>query len=101
MAYPLSAMFCGKDIMFLVFHVISKDNVIKGSRAYIGKSYLKITQQYDHRRCGSVDILTILCQVILENYVTKGLNNFIGGSCSIKSTILPNFVALGNVLVDI
>ena len=47
MVYPLSAKFGDhnyygdQDIMFLVCQVISQDNVIKGSRDYLGTSSSK------------------------------------------------------------
>ena len=48
----------------------------------------------DHGHCGSVDIIVLLCEVILQDHATKELNKFDDGNCSIRSTILPSFVPL-------
>ena len=89
-----------RGIMFFVCQVISQGNEIKRPCVYIDRSSLILngSQQPgklgDHGHCGSVDIIGLLCEVILQDHVTKELNKFDDGNCSIRSTILPSFVPL-------
>ena len=40
----------------------------------------KLAMFGDHRHCGNGDIMVLVSHVIVQDLLTKGLNNFIGGS---------------------
>ena len=90
--------------MVSVCHVISQDHVTKGLTNY-GWKLLKVSQYptkfCGHRHCGGGDIVVLVCQVILQELVTKRSSNFVGGSRSRLVSILPSLVATGTVVVEI
>ena len=45
--------------------------------------------------------MCLVCHVIKQDHVTKGLSNFTGGSLLRWGTILPSPVAIGIVLLDV
>ena len=53
-----------------------------------------------HTHCGSKDT-TLMRYVILQDHVIKGSCDFMGKSQSVWITILPNFVAIGTLIVKI
>ena len=49
-----------EDIMFLVYHMILKDHVIKGSRDFMGESSHRHIRSGYNRPCGSGDIMFLV-----------------------------------------
>ena len=52
------------------------------------------------RHCGSRYKMVLVCHVILQDHVIKGLCDFMGSSQSRSVTILLNLVAIGTLVVD-
>ena len=67
--------YCKGDIIILGCHVISQDQVNKGSCKIMGRkgkvSYHP-TKFRDHRHSGSRDIMILVCHVITHDHMIKG-----------------------------
>ena len=87
------------EIVVLVWHVISQDNVIKRSNDFMGISPSRFSYHSakfgGHKRSSSVGITVLVCHVI------KGSSDFIGRSPSTEITILPYLVATGIAVAEI
>ena len=54
-----------------------------------------------HRRCGSENIMILVCHVIFQNHVIKRSCDFIGRSLSRQVIIVPSLMATETVVVKI
>ena len=59
------------------------------------------TKHSGHGHCGRGDIIVLICHMILQDHLTKGLGNFAGGTCSMQVTILSSLVVIGTMVVNI
>ena len=76
---------CGSgDIIFLICHVISQDQIVKGSCDFKKQEPVKVgchPDKFDsHRYSDNGDIMVLVCHVILQDYVIKGSYDFMGRS---------------------
>ena len=95
--------------MFLVYHVISKNHVIKGSFDFMGSqvklssspiSWPKALRKYNGFHL-SRDIMVFVCHVTLQDHVIKVFNDLAVRSPSRYVTIIPSLVAIDTVAVEI
>ena len=54
-----------------------------------------------HSHCGSGNIMALVCHVIQQYHMTKGLSNIMGTSPSTLVAIQPSLVSIGTVVVKI
>ena len=95
--------------MFLVYHVISKNHVTKGSFDFMGSqgklssspiSWPKALRKYNGFHL-SRDIMVFVCHVTLQDHVIKVFNDLTVRSPSRYVTIIPSLVAIDTVAVEI
>ena len=88
--------------MFLVYHVISKNHVIKGSFDFMGSqgklssspiSWPKALRKYNGFHL-SRDTMVFVCHVTLQDHVIKVFNDLTVRSPSRYVTIIPSLVAI-------
>ena len=84
--------------MILVCHVISQDDVIKGSCDFkwllwlLDSIEVNIIKSIKHS--GSEDIMMLVCRLTLQDYVVKVSYDFMSSSPSRWATILQSLVAI-------
>ena len=96
---------CGsRDIMTVVCHVISQDQLIQGSCHFmvVPTDGSHTTAKLDgHTHHCNRDIMGSVCHVISPNHLTKRYSNIMGRSPCRLVIILSSLVAIGTVVVDI
>ena len=92
-------------VMILVCHVNLQDHVVIWSCDFMGRSVTQGKSSFchicGHKHCDSGDIMFLVCHMISQNHVIVWYFDFMGKRQSRYITILPSFVAIDIVVVEI
>ena len=92
--------------MFLIYHVTSRDHVLKGLCDLMGEpvrhevSHTK-SPFCGHRPCGSSDTAAKIVYMTLQDHVIKGFDDFMGRNSSLYIPTLSKLITINIVLMDV